>query len=129
MGGGFTRGAMGVFSLFVSCEEAELEGSMGDDGSGDMKFSVDSDSVWVGGGMEDGIMVGAGGGRFGIGNSWRATLSIRETICGNRAGQTEKSIGPPFATVRKMSSSSISIILGRYKSCVDNLFVVSRLSL
>lgn len=47
VGGGFTRGATGVFSLLVSCEEeAELEGgNMGDDGSGDMKFSVDSDSA------------------------------------------------------------------------------------
>lgn len=44
--GGFGRGAMGVFSLF-SCDELELVGSIGDEGSGDRKLSVGSESICV----------------------------------------------------------------------------------
>lgn len=42
--GALTRGATGVFSLLVSCDEGKLDCSIGDDGSGDRKFSVGSDS-------------------------------------------------------------------------------------
>lgn len=73
-GGAFGRGAMGVFSLLLSWEDDELDGIVGDDGSGGRKVSAGSESVWVvcvvGGGIEDGIVIAAGGGgSLGIGNS------------------------------------------------------------
>lgn len=69
VGGGAARVATGVFSLLVSCDEVVLGGLVGEDGSGCRKFSVSSESDGGGWGIDDGMMVGAGGGRFGIGNS------------------------------------------------------------
>ena len=46
--GAVTRGATGVFSLFVSCEDVVLGGSVGEDGSGARKFSVSSVSEVAG---------------------------------------------------------------------------------
>jgi hypothetical protein len=58
----------GVFSLFVSCEDVVLGGLVGEDGSGGKKFSA-SESDGGGRGTEEGMTMGAGGGRLGIGNS------------------------------------------------------------
>lgn len=118
MGAGAVRVATGVFSLLVSWEEVVLGGFVGDDGSGGRKPSASSDSDGAGRGMEDGRTRGAGGGRFGMGNSSRAicsgtgrppcqlagqdemcgggggplsalTFSMRVTMVGSRAGQAE----------------------------------------
>lgn len=67
-------------------------------------------------------MVVTGDRRFGMGKSYRVIRSIRETIRGSRAGQIEYSMVPPLATLRKISSSSISIMLSGSKSYVNKLW-------
>lgn len=69
VGGATARGAMGVFSLFVSCDDVVLGGLVGEDGRGGRKFSVSSESEGGGCGIDEGMTTGAGEGRFGIGNS------------------------------------------------------------
>lgn len=69
VGGGAVRGAIGVFSLLVSCDEVVLDGLVGEDGRGGRKFSVSDESDGGCCGADDRRIMGAGGGRFGMGNS------------------------------------------------------------